>query len=651
MFYFTWNAAGQTYTTKDTLKHLFLAEQEFIVDVISKYYPFTQNEIDKYTEFINFRYISQNQEIDWTYEFLETNKEDLFLYEVCRNSSFPWNQNSLIRYQDEDWFNLRYIVGNRKIYIDKSEFGNLKISEDTIFIQPSDIKEKILLYNEYPKRNRSDQDTLDYFLKEADLTWKSRDTIMFLNSIKNKNISTFDIDFFKKYSKYIDWYKLVYSEQLNWNLNLIVDLVDKLNLSHLFHQETHLKKIFAEHLDSSFISETFNSLSERRENILLPIKSYNEKDYTSKASYKENTFKKFSTEFINENIFPDSLKDIDFIIGDIYSIPLEYHDYHEFNSHNSSFPIRLVSSRLKEIFNQFELPKHKYYKVNLHNESHWYGDEIRPYYLLVLERADKLNFDFKNVLLKSRSNIFEQPQNISNQLIDSLEQKERWWFTPKRFLRDKLYTYQVPIKNALDVFYVNNTLHMSKRLLSCIEENNITGLYKELFRYPEFVLPDLPKSKIVCTKQNLTKELQNNILYFQSLKDSIKTLVNSAYSFNEYIKENKIEGISDLEKKLEVIFPEKFKEYLEKNKFYLMPNIRDEGYTEYDYYDKKKITKIHSSWVSIFPMIHNGITIANNGLGDYLALILEKNHPFQLSSMVYKLEHDIGELKPFKEIK
>lgn len=120
-------------------------------------------------------------------------------------------------------------------------------------------------------------------------------------------------------------------------------------------------------------------------------------------------------------------------------------------------------------------------------------------------------------------------------------------------------------------------------------------------------------------------------------RNKIKRLEESGKTFPAELPEN--DEFSSIEKKLEVIFPKEFKAYYLQNKntggYKFLELSR--FYPEDDYSARN-------------PETYKSVIVAENGLGDALGLILEKESDFQLKPVFYEFRHETGEVEIFKRL-
>lgn len=394
-------------TSLDTMKHLFLSEEEFFVKLISKYYPLSLDQIERHQEDLNFHFLSENENLDWKSNLIEIYEDRWNYYGICRNKSFPWNEETIKKYKNKEWFNLRYIVSVRKIYLDKNFVTDFNLHVDSTYIADSDVEDKLLLYRPWPNIDKTKQRTFAYYYNDSNKTKINRDTIILLNSLKTKEISAFESSFLRDYRQYIYWSYYSWSEYVDWDLKRLVDLSGLLKFDSILRNQKALLSKFVNNLDENFISEMFEQIKVNQENKLLHVEDHVEHNFTAQAKYASGHQTNFADEYDDDSkSFPDSLKERDFVIGYEYSNPLEFCDYHELDSYGRSHRVRLVSPKLKNILSKFSLPKHKFYPVTLHSKSYWYGDEQRLYYLLVLDSLNRNEIDFTSVSINNPSKIF-----------------------------------------------------------------------------------------------------------------------------------------------------------------------------------------------------------------------------------------------------
>ncbi|MEY3421298.1 MAG: hypothetical protein RIR48_1590, partial [Bacteroidota bacterium] len=184
-------------------------------------------------------------------------------------------------------------------------------------------------------------------------------------------------------------------------------------------------------------------------------------------------------------------------------------------------------------------------------------------------------------------------------------------------------------------------IFISPLLHKCLIDNHIEGFYYDLINKPckinnpEFEKRDCP----LLVNRKITDQAK---IRFNQIKDSIETLFIKS-DFGEYCKAHSYPNLSKFELSNELILPKEYLSFIQKDKFQQLQILKTE-YTLIKFYD---LNVFSQDWYENIPFLRKGVKIAENGLGDYLVLLLKKDNAFELSDMVYKYEHERGELIPY----
>ena len=77
--------------------------EKYFCDLISLLYPLSEELLDKYKSFFNWRKISSNQVLQWNEPFIDKYIDDLDWCNLTENTKLPWSLNFLEKYKSRLW--------------------------------------------------------------------------------------------------------------------------------------------------------------------------------------------------------------------------------------------------------------------------------------------------------------------------------------------------------------------------------------------------------------------------------------------------------------------------------------------------------------------------------------------------------------------
>jgi hypothetical protein len=99
--------------------------------------------------------------------------------------------------------------------------------------------------------------------------------------------------------------------------------------------------------------------------------------------------------------------------------PIRFADYHQWN-YDDHYPAIVVSGKMKRVLEQFKLPPHLFYKIELAITSDLFGTESRDYYILFVPEQDYLYYDYdKTVLVEDEDRKYEPNRSYHKPYYDS----------------------------------------------------------------------------------------------------------------------------------------------------------------------------------------------------------------------------------------
>jgi len=86
------------------LINFLLGHPEFSINIISQYYPFTKEELIKYSDKLNWVWVSMNEAIVWNEKLYNEFSNKIPLSSLASNNTFPWTEEFI----DENLIDLFY---------------------------------------------------------------------------------------------------------------------------------------------------------------------------------------------------------------------------------------------------------------------------------------------------------------------------------------------------------------------------------------------------------------------------------------------------------------------------------------------------------------------------------------------------------------
>jgi hypothetical protein len=548
-----------------------------------EFYPLTDTFIAQYEYELNWNAISKSRVIQWDIDFLEKYEHRFTWHELAWNEAIIWDIEKIEKFKKRlDW----YYLGRNKA---------LPISEDMI----SKYSKKMIVMKGNP---RLTQDMIDKY----SLTTVP-EVVFDPQSIKEYNDEDFDKIF--NSTKFYHNQKVVYDKVFR----PIIDAIS-------------LEKIFGDKFDYSQCYYFLGPLEHDIHGLTPEFVIKDPKVYRDNKDHKEP-------------FVMDALPTL--INGSLQEGPARLYDIPRSTPFSGCVSL-LVSENVRNVLEQFRLPEHNYQEVRM--EPKKIKTETKFYVLQIT--ADTLNKDL----------IYEG--NAFHYSLDDYENRDHGPVTATinngddvEALRNKLREEHLPIRFGvkiipeyyrLDSSYDLYTFSVHKKIiinqyLKDALEKNFPGQIG--FRSAQLLNIHIDQSKYDDKKQLLV----NTKL---SSKLSVKGSEEDKYYF---AKRERLEnfdtpfdvpssGTDTFTKKeiaLNVIFPEVFRNN------YSGKRLKISGYKLLPvsgFYIQDEYSDRH-------PETYKSVVIAENGIGDSINLLLEKDSDHKLQNRLFQFFHESGEYR------
>lgn len=312
-------------------------------------------------------------------------------------------------------------------------------------------------------------------------------------------------------------------------------------------------------------------------------------------------------------------------------------------------PVLLVSENVKTILEKYNLPEHSFTIVNLkpkriNTNNKFYLFQMNHDTLTKDLDYDKIQFFYriKDGILDSQATYSEWKkaktsntknyaeliayfENLSNELKNDVRKSIE--YSPSKFVLKTnydIYSYTVHnkfivtehLKNELEKYLPNQIGFRSAQLLKIEQE-------QELYDFMSNRKFDFSGNINPIKYTNASEDL----FYFEKMHrlEETETIFPDGLQKNDEFKE--------IEHKLKVILPEKFKRNYRKRKI-------DE---EYEFLPISAFY-IQNEYAERLPETYKSLIFAENEYGDSLGLILDKNSDYKLKPQIYEFLHETGEV-------
>jgi hypothetical protein len=618
--------------SRDTIKSVANNHKQFFIDCISKYFPLSNDDIYDHKDILNFRVLSENENIKWTNALIEKYSAKWSYSNLCLNRNINWNSDLIVAQLKKIKNYGRQLVIARDIilpvdlvsyfgYSDTLSYKVINISKDSVIVKYLPIGQL-----ELPQNNQVRDFLHDHYSVGIDKKKVLDSLIYYFGEAKIGDIA---FDFIVENMEFFNKYSL--ASAYPFKSLPEVDLIFMPNmLQSLIYNKKFISDQIISKIDEDFIKSIFDQY--RLDQSLISIKFNSDYEFTPSVIPK--------SPFGEQNIDINQL----FKIRDFY---FKYH-YGYFSEYKNIHPIYnslthstfLVDSTMKDLLNHFTIPEHKFYPVKLHSNYHWWGNETRDYFLFKMDNIQFSDLKNEKTIISNNGFYTSSERKIFDSELENGKNKPFNFYINSEIGNHQIIS-SIEMNSYYDLLSDGYHLFISPLLHKCLINNYIEGLYYSLIdkpykiNNPEFEKRDCP----LLVNRKITDQAK---IRFNQIKDSIETLFIKS-DFGEYCKAHSYPNLSKFELSNELILPKEYLSFIQKDKFQQLQILKTE-YTLIKFYD---LNVFSQDWYENIPFLRKGVKIAENGLGDYLVLLLKKDNAFELSDMVYKYEHERGELIPY----
>jgi len=546
---------------------------------VCEFYPLDQDFVEKYEYELDWSSISKNKCLQWDIAFLEKYEQRFKWHQLAWNDSIIWNEDKIERFKKR--LDWYYLGRNR----------NLPLSDNFIL----KYWKKIFVTEDNPHLTKE-------LIEKYDLKFVQSETL--------------DTQSIKKYIE-SDFHTVFNCTQFHHNQKVIYELVF-LPILKTFT----LPKIF----EDKFCYE-------QRYYYVEPVKS-DIHGLTPEFEIKDdNPFKVFRED---RGLFEINDK-LTLISGPLQEGPDRLYEVPRFSS--SYYTTLLVSENVKSILSHFKLPDHVFHEVKLVPQK---IITKTKFYILHLP-YDTLNRDleYENRLFSYIFRGFKQRgYGLINKKINSRHELTETVISIARqvpqFSSVMITPDQYILKTDFDMYTCStHGKIIVNQMLKDALENELPG--QIFFRSAQLINIKIKQEEYDRRRlQGVEINLSNRVSFEVPLE------VKYYYSKGVRLENNDIPLTAKslipgrfLSKELElnVIFPESFKLKFESKQINL-PGYEILPIPEF---------YIQNAYADKYPETYKSVAIAENGVGDSINLILEKDSDYRLQNRLFEFFHETGE--------
>lgn len=556
---------------------------KIFISHVCEFYPLEKEFIERYEHDLNWHSISKNKVLSWDTDFLAKYEHRLTWQELGWNESIVWDEEKIDKFKKQlNWY---YLGRNRK----------LPVTEDFII----KYAKKILFIIE------------DNAFITKELIDKYKITIIPKNTFDNQNIKEYsDDDFDEVFNVYTFHHnqKVIYEK-------VFLPIIN----------ERSLEKIFEDKFD---YSQRYYFFEPVKNDIHGLTPEFQIKD---PRIFNEHREKK-------EPFAINSL--ITLVNGSLQEGPNRLYEVPRFTNFSGCTSL-LISENVKKVLEQYKLPEHLFHEIDLVPKK---IKTDTKFYVLQLAH-DTLN---KDLIYENNSFYFSLYKYIDEKGAFGVVEEEIKNASDRNAAREriaKLYdrrnaliqpdTYR--LNSDFDLYSYSHSDIIINQYLKEALEKNFPG--QILFRSAQLLNIKIDQTKYDDKKNRETAtEPSSRLLYNES--EDYKFFFAKRNRLENFdppvtILEDKADKFTKKESALNVLFTSTFKEN------FLNKKIKVRGFKMLavsNFYTQNE-------WADRHPETYKSVVIAENGIGDSINLILEKDSDQMLQNRLFVFFHETGDYK------
>lgn len=666
----------------DTLKLFAKQDPGTFWRLVGQYYPFLDEELEKYKYDIR---TDENLNINWSLDKLKNN--DLSV-DLLRNKSIKWNEELINVIKDKRDFDFNelysdrcltvsneFLKNNPHLIVERFEVFAHKTNKDsTTYCEkwnyPDRKLNRLIDYgNTLNSQKPPDQDTTNSFFILKNSQKYEQYLYQDINLIPLEILDSLKEHFFSS------WLTNDGKWDLNWDKFLKLNLIYKYNL--FYENESIYNCLFKPKMTKEYLSEIYEMLNENES--YFEFSGYSSTDeigYLPSIEYPDTLLKYDFNDYLENPKLQGT--DNSFIIkpGTLLQMseasqgPVRFSDIYPsrlLNVDNKEKLCLVVSNRVHKVFQKFTMTDCVNIPIKLMYNSKWYGSDTMDYWLYMFSNFETT----KNILADGTilaKNMDRDSMTITD-LISSAEISDpkfvqKYLASSKRVEEFGYFPFKViNLNQKQDLIFDGGNLFASKELVQTIESLKILGFECRKSAQPQYKFKNTPKVNQQKRLELLLKTVgtrnifsnQKSIRKYHQIKSEISRMAKSKDDVAKILGTQNAETMPDsLSRKLyefqiknNVLLPEFYTKAI-KNPTFLKVATRGREYNKWDVLPFDRVSLIDKEWAESIPQLYRAVVIAENGLGDYLILLRKQSSPYEISSQLYALWHEMGEIEAVK---
>lgn len=554
---------------------------DIFITHICEFYHLEKDFIAKYKYELDWISISKNKLISWDLEFLEQYEDRFTWHELAWNDAILWDEVKIDRFKKRlDW----YYLGRNK---------NLPITDDFIV----KYSKKLFVIEDNPRLTKSLIDKYE---------------------IKTLPKNTFDTQKIKEYEE--------------------SDFDNVFNKSTFYHnQKVIYDKVFIPIINQSSLEEIFETKFDYSQRYYF-IEPVNQDIYGLTPEFQiegPNPFNDF-----REGRQPFEIAQrLTLVNGPLQEGPDRLYEIPRFTS-MSYYTTLLISENVKQVLEQYKLPHHLYHEVNLIPKK--LKTNTRFYMLQIdfdtlskdlIYENNSFHYSFRGSKEREHGIVNERIKNYS-ELTNRKDESGQGHTSYRPGSTIKPDKFALSTDYDVYSYSVHRKIIVNQFLKDALEKNFPNQI---LFKSAQLLNIKIDQTKYEAKKNlMINTKLSSRLTYKESEEDKfyfakVEKLRNSDPPFDVSLTQS--DKFSKKEIELNVLFPETFKNN------YLNNRLKIQGYT------LLPISKFYSQYeyADRYPETYKSVAIAENGVGDSINLILEKDSDYHLRNGLFEFLHETGE--------
>jgi hypothetical protein len=557
---------------------------ELLLDHVCKFHPLEHSFIERFHEELDWGALSQNTTISWNKDFIAKWEGRWLWHELAMNPAIIWNDEMIKRFKKR--LDTYYLVRN----------VNLPLSDE--FIQ------KHLKTSHFVENN-------NYLTPELRAKYRTRLLPIPRPAVEPEKLTELNVD---DLSEILEHWKYLNAQPLLYEKYILPNLI---SIENLFETKFNYKQrwyyISPIHIDIHGLTPSYKGDSNN------PFESYD--NNRNILNYSDPSILRFIPDSGSEG--PDRMFEV------LRSRAIE------------RYAALLISENIKTVLSKFKLPKHKYFQTEV--KAKRVNSNVN-YFVLQFDldtiyhdiNFPATDFRFRKKRFSSRSGWRSVMQKVIS-LEKLIEQRKALLSsTDKLSTSIEILPTRFTVESNYDLYTLDNRIIVNEFVKEALESN-----------FPNQIKFRSAQLLNIFTDPNeyLKKELRKISFSSKTVLFSVPEVQQKYIAKRDRLEEQNLkvdpkligaDEFSSIQGKLNVILPDNIKRFIKSNAAigeYAILRI-DQFYQQDEY-------------ASTYPESFKAVIIGENGIGDSIGLMLEKDDDYRLQDIIYEFLHETGEIHKY----